>query len=44
MALSFDALQQPEQALLAYRQATVNGQTLSAGSLDYVKKRIAALE
>ncbi len=44
MALSFDALQQHEQALLAYRQATVNGQTLSAGSLDYVKKRIAALE
>ncbi len=44
MALSFDALQQPAQALLAYRQATVNGQTLSAGSLDYVKKRIAALE
>jgi MSHA biogenesis protein MshN len=44
MALSYDALQQPAQALLAYRQATVNGQTLSAGSLDYVKKRIAALE
>lgn len=44
MALSYDALQQPEQALLAYRQVTLNGFGLSASSLDYVKKRIAALE
>ena len=44
MALSYDAMQQPEQALLAYRQVAVNGFGLSATSLDYVKKRIAALE
>lgn len=44
MALSYDALQQPEQALLAYRQVAVNGSGLSAASLDYVKKRITALE
>lgn len=44
MALSYDAMQQPEQALLAYRQVAVNGVGLSAASLDYVKKRIAALE
>lgn len=44
MALSYDALQQPEQALLAYRQVVSNGSGLSAASLDYVKKRITALE
>lgn len=44
MALSYDAMQQNEQALLAYRQVAVNGFGLSATSLDYVKKRIAALE
>jgi MSHA biogenesis protein MshN len=44
MALSYDALQQQEQALLAYRQVAVNGLGLSADSLNYVKKRIAALE
>jgi MSHA biogenesis protein MshN len=44
MALSYDALQQQEQALLAYRQVAVNGLGLSAESLNYVKKRIAALE
>ncbi|WP_233079802.1 tetratricopeptide repeat protein [Rheinheimera soli] len=44
MALSYDALQQQEQALLAYRQVAVNGFGLSSASLDYVKKRIAALE
>lgn len=44
MALSYDAMQQQEQALLAYRQVAVNGFGLSAASLDYVKKRIAALE
>ncbi len=44
MALSYDALQQQEQALLAYRQVAVNGVGLSADSLNYVKKRIAALE
>ena len=44
MALSYDALLQKEQALLAYRQVAANGFGLSAESLDYVKKRIAALE
>jgi MSHA biogenesis protein MshN len=44
MALSYDAMQQSEQALLAYRQVAVNGFGLSPASLDYVKKRIAALE
>lgn len=44
MALSYDAMQQNEQALLAYRQVAVNGFGLSVASLDYVKKRIAALE
>lgn len=44
MALSYDALQQREQALLAYRQVAVNGLGLSADSLNYVKKRLAALE
>lgn len=44
MALSYDAMQQSEQALLAYRQGAVNGFGLSPASLDYVKKRIAALE
>lgn len=44
MALSYDAMQQSEQALLAYRQVAVNGVGLSPASLDYVKKRIAALE
>lgn len=44
MALSYDALQQQEQALLAYRQVAINGQGLSAESLNYVKKRIAVLE
>ncbi|MBU0911589.1 MAG: hypothetical protein KKF22_03540 [Gammaproteobacteria bacterium] len=44
MALSYDALQQQDQALLAYRQVAVNGLGLSADSLNYVKKRIAALE
>lgn len=44
MALSYDALQQQEQALLAYRQVAVNGVGLSVDSLNYVKKRIAALE
>lgn len=44
MALSYDAMSQTEQALHAYRQVAVNGFGLSAESLDYVKKRIAALE
>ena len=44
MALSYDAMSQSEQALHAYRQVAVNGVGLSAQSLDYVKKRIAALE
>lgn len=44
MALSYDAMSQSEQALHAYRQVAVNGFGLSAQSLDYVKKRIAALE
>ncbi|MDF3124925.1 hypothetical protein [Rheinheimera sp. 1928-s] len=44
MALSYDAMQQNEQALLAYRQVAGNGFGLSVASLDYVKKRIAALE
>jgi MSHA biogenesis protein MshN len=44
MALSYDALQQQEQALQAYRQVMLNGFGLSADSLDYVKKRIVALE
>lgn len=44
MALSYDAMSQTEQALQAYRQVAVNGFGLSAESLDYVKKRIAALE
>ncbi|GAA0677402.1 tetratricopeptide repeat protein [Rheinheimera tangshanensis] len=44
MALSYDAMSHSEQALHAYRQVAVNGVGLSAQSLDYVKKRIAALE
>lgn len=44
MALSYDAMSQSEQALHAYRQVAINGVGLSAQSLDYVKKRIAALE
>lgn len=44
MALSYDAMSQSEQALHAYRQVAVNGFGLSAESLNYVKKRIAALE
>lgn len=44
MALSYDAMSQSEQALHAYRQVAVNGVGLSAQSLDYVKKRIVALE
>lgn len=44
MALSYDAMSQTEQALHAYRQVAVNGFGLSAESLNYVKKRIAALE
>jgi len=44
MALSYDAMSQTDQALHAYRQVAVNGFGLSASSLDYVKKRIAALE
>lgn len=44
MALSFDAMQQQPQALLAYRQARATGAGLSSASLDYVNKRIAALE
>lgn len=44
MALSYDALQQKPQATVAYKQALVNGTTLSATSLDYVKKRIAVIE
>lgn len=44
MALSYDALQQNQQATLAYKQALVHGASLSASSLDYVKKRLAAIE
>ena len=44
MALSYDALQQQQQALVAYRQALVSGSALSVASVDYVKKRISALE
>lgn len=44
MALSYDALQQQQQALVAYRQALSSGSSLSVASLDYVKKRISALE
>lgn len=44
MALSYDAMSQSEQALHAYRQVAGNGFGLSAESLNYVKKRIAALE
>jgi MSHA biogenesis protein MshN len=44
MALSYDAMSQTEHALHAYRQVAVNGFGLSAESLNYVKKRIAALE
>lgn len=44
MALSYDALQQKPQATAAYKQALLNGSTLSVASLDYVKKRIAVIE
>ncbi|WP_337880324.1 hypothetical protein [Rheinheimera sp.] len=44
MALSFDAMAQPEQALLAYRQAEKQGQNLAADSLNFVRSRIAELE
>ncbi|WP_337841483.1 hypothetical protein [Rheinheimera sp.] len=44
MALSFDAMSQPEQALLAYRQAEKQGQNLAADSLNFVRSRIAELE
>ena len=44
MALSFDALAQREQALLAYRQAENQGISLAADSLNFVRSRIAELE
>lgn len=44
MALSYDALKQPDEALLAYRQALLNGSGLAQNSVSYIKKRIAALE
>lgn len=44
MALSYDALKQPKEALLAYRQALANGSGLAQDSVSYIKKRIAALE
>ncbi|MBY0417119.1 MAG: hypothetical protein K2W88_03505 [Pararheinheimera sp.] len=44
MALSYDALKQPKEALLAYRQALANGSGLAQASVSYIKKRIAALE
>lgn len=44
MALSYDALTQSKEALLAYRQALLNGSGLAQDSVSYIKKRIAALE
>ena len=43
-AIAFDALSQPEQAQLHYRQALQWGDSLTAASRNYIQQRLAAIE